>query len=45
MQKKIQKMFFVSDITASENVPINCLCEAENTCDRQSVVQLTALRF
>ena len=25
-KKKIQKMFFVSEIIASENVAINCIC-------------------
>ena len=37
MQKKIRKVFFVSEIIASENVAINCLYEEENTCHRQSM--------
>ena len=37
MLKKIQKMFFVFEKTASENVAINCLFEEENTCHRQSM--------
>ena len=37
MQKKIQKMFFASEIIVSENVAINGLCSEENTCRQQSV--------
>ena len=37
MQKKIQKIFFVSEIIASENVAINCFYQEENTCHWQSM--------
>ena len=37
MQKKTQKIFFVSEIIASENVAINCLSYKENTYYRQSM--------
>ena len=37
MKKKIQKIFFVSEIIASENVAINCLSYKENTYYRQSM--------
>ena len=37
MQKKVEKKFFVSEIIASEDVAINCLCYEENTCHRQSM--------
>ena len=37
-KKKIKKkLFFVSEIISSENVPINFLYEEENTCYRQSM--------
>ena len=36
-KKKMQKNIFVSEIIASENVPIICLCSEQNTCDRQSM--------
>ena len=35
MQKKMKKKIFVSEISASENVPIICLCSEQNTCERQ----------
>ena len=35
MQKKIPKTFFVSEITASGSVAINCLSEEQNTCHQQ----------
>ena len=35
MQKKPGKIFLVSEIMASENVPINCLYHEEETCYRQ----------
>ena len=31
MQKEIEKIFFVSEIIASENVAINCICQEGNT--------------
>ena len=36
MSKEIEKFFFVSDIIASENVAINCLCLEENTCYQEA---------
>ena len=35
--KKLSKIFFVSEINASEIVAINCLCKEENTCHRESM--------
>ena len=35
--KKMEKIFFVFGIIASENVAINCLCLEENTCHGQSM--------
>ena len=37
MLKKIDKKFFVSEIIASELVPLTCLYEADNACHRQSM--------
>ena len=37
MQKKIEKMFFVPQIIASENGAINFLYEKDNTCYRYSM--------
>ena len=37
MQEKIQKKIFVSEIIASEIVPLNCLYKEENTCHQQSM--------
>ena len=36
-KKKIQKMFLVSEIIASENVAVNCLSQEANTCHKQSM--------
>ena len=35
--KKNYKIFFVSEIFASEKVAINCFCQEENTCSQQSI--------
>ena len=43
--KKFGKYYFLSEIIASEDVAINCLCEEENTCHWQSMCQQTVLRF
>ena len=37
MQKQIQKTFFVSEMIASDNLAINCLCEEENISHPQSM--------
>ena len=37
MQKNIEKKFFVFEKIASELVPLNCLCEADNACHRMSM--------
>ena len=37
MQKKIDKMFFVSEIIAFELAVLNCIYYEENTCHRQSI--------
>ena len=37
MQKKIQKICFVSEIIKSESVAKNCLCEEDNTCHQMSM--------
>ena len=37
MKKKMKKMFFVFEILLAEYVALNCLYQAENTCDRYSV--------
>ena len=37
MQKEIEKIFFVSEIIASENVPINFLYYEKNTGYRMSI--------
>ena len=37
MQRKIQKIFLVSDIIASEMAAVNCLYYEGNTCDGQSM--------
>ena len=42
---KIQKLFFVSEIIAAENIAINCPYQEENTCYRQSMGQQTVLQF
>ena len=36
-QKKVEKIFFVSEIVASENVAIDCLCYERKTCLRQGM--------
>ena len=36
-KKKMKKKIFVSEISASENGPIICLCSEMNTCDQQSM--------
>ena len=36
-KKKIWNFFLVSEINSSENVLVNCLCQEENTCHRQSM--------
>ena len=36
-KKKIEKIFFVSEISASENVAISSLSLEENTCYKQSM--------
>ena len=35
-EKKIEKIFFISEINASEYVAIKCLCSVQNTCHLQS---------
>ena len=37
MQRKIQKIFLVSEIIASEMAAVNCLHFEGNTCHRQSM--------
>ena len=37
MQRKIQKIFLVSDIIASEMAAVNCLYYEGNTCHGQSM--------
>ena len=37
MQNKIEKKFLVSEITASEMAPVNCLYYKGNTCRGQSM--------
>ena len=37
MQRKIQKMFLVSEIIASEMAAVNCLYYEGNTCHVQSM--------
>ena len=37
MQKKIQKKLLVSEIIASEMVPVNCLYYERNTCHGKSM--------
>ena len=37
MQRKIEKMSFVSEIIVSELVALNFLYKEENTCHRQSM--------
>ena len=44
-KKKMPKMFFVSEIIASENVAINCLCSEDNTSHRQCMRYQAVLRF
>ena len=43
MRKKIEEIFFVSQIIASEKAAINCLCSEENSFHRQSMCQQTVL--
>ena len=38
MQRKIQKIFLVSEIIASEMAAVNCLYYEGNTCHGQSMV-------
>ena len=45
MQRKSQKKTFVSQLIVSELVELNCLYKEENTCHRQSMCELTVLRF
>ena len=37
MQRKIEKIFFVSEIIASEMAAVNCPYYEGNTCDGQSM--------
>ena len=37
MQRKIQKIFLVSEIIASEMAAVNCLYYERNTCHGQSM--------
>ena len=37
MQRKIKKIFLVSEIIASEMAAVNCLYYEGNTCDGQSM--------
>ena len=37
MQRKIQKIFFVSEIIASKMAAVNCLYYEGNTCHGQSM--------
>ena len=37
MQRKIQKIFLVSDLIASEMAAVNCLYYEGNTCHGQSM--------
>ena len=37
MQKKVQKMFSVSEIITSELAVLNCLYQEGNTCHQQSM--------
>ena len=37
MQRKIEKIFLVSEIIASEMAAVNCLYYEENTCHGQSM--------
>ena len=37
MQRKIEKIFLVSEIIASEMAAVNCLYYEGNTCDGQSM--------
>ena len=37
MQRKIQKIFLVSEIIASEMAAVNCLYYEDNTCHGQSM--------
>ena len=37
MQKKIEKIFLVSEIIASERAAVNCLYYEGNTCHGQSM--------
>ena len=44
-KKKIEKMFFVFEIIASELVALNCLYQVDNACHRQSMCYQTVLGF
>ena len=45
MQRKIQKIFLVSEIIASEMAAVNCLSYEGNTCHGQSMPEETVLRL
>ena len=45
MQRKIQKIFFVSEIIPSEMAALNCLYYEGNTCHGQSMPEETVLRL
>ena len=45
MQRKIEKIFLVSEIIASEMAAVNCLYYEGNTCHGQSMPQETVLRL
>ena len=45
MQRKIEKIFLVSGIIASEMAPVNCLYYEGNTCHDQSMPWETVLRL
>ena len=45
MQRKIQKIFLVSEIIASEMAAVNCLYYEGNTCHGQSMPEETVLRL
>ena len=45
MQRKIEKIFLVSDIIASEMAAVNCLYYEGNTCHGQSMPEEKVLRL
>ena len=45
MKEKMEKKFFVFETITSEFFALNCLYQAENTCDRYSVCKETVLKF